>query len=161
LKLLPEPDKAPLVMLGALSGGLPVGTKSKRVLAVFDIQAPGGEIEKSTLDQLTEYLAAQLTETQRYRVIPRDQLRKRLAQEKASSYRECFDVSCQIELGKAVAAEKSVVTKLIRVGNRCALTSQIYDLKTETSEKASSFDLECKSDRLLSGIASIAKELAQ
>jgi hypothetical protein len=159
LKLLPEPLKPSDAVAAAPAA--PAHNKQKRVLAVFDIQDLEGQIEKSTLDQLTEYLATQLTETKRYRVIPRDQLRKQLAAEKARSYKECFDVSCQIELGKAVAAEKSVVTKLLRVGSRCALTAQIYDLKTETTEKASSFDMECKSDQLLVGVAAIAKELAQ
>ena len=33
-------------------------------------------------------------------VVPRDQLRQRLLDEKKGSYRPCLDESCQIELGK-------------------------------------------------------------
>jgi hypothetical protein len=45
-------------------------------------------------------------------------MRDRIASDKAESYRACVDQSCQIELGKAMAAQKSLATKLIRVGIR-------------------------------------------
>ncbi|HSA24008.1 MAG TPA: hypothetical protein P5076_21290, partial [Myxococcota bacterium] len=86
------------------------------VVAVFDIQDASRMLPRAEdRDQLTEYLAAQLTELAGFRVVPRDQLRARLQQQKTVGYQQCYDQSCQIELGKAMAAEKSLSTKLLKV----------------------------------------------
>jgi hypothetical protein len=53
------------------------------------------------------------------------------------------DQSCQIELGKALAAEKTLATKILRLGPSCTLTSALYDLKTETAESAASVHSDC------------------
>ena len=54
---------------------------------------------------------------------------------KAESHQDCYDQSCQIELGKAVAAHKSLSSRLVKIGDSCSLQSQIYDLRTETTER--------------------------
>jgi hypothetical protein len=132
------------------------------VVAVFDVQdaSKKNRVDQDTLDQLTEYLAAQLTEQVGFRVVPRNQLRERLAEQRNESYKKCYDESCQIELGKAVAAQKSLATKLLRVGNKCAITAILYDLKTETTEKATSADTDCNEDSLMEGVRTIARKLS-
>jgi hypothetical protein len=132
------------------------------VVAVFDIQDPSKKLPKAEdRDQLTEYLAAQLTELAGFRVVPRDQLRARLLQQKTAGYQQCYDQSCQLELGKAMAAEKSLSTKLLKVGRRCALTASLYDLKTETTEAATTVDVkDCNIDELMEGLKAVATRLA-
>jgi hypothetical protein len=130
------------------------------VVAVFDVQDSGGKLDHHLLEQLTEYLAAQLIEVARYRVVPRAELRHRLAEEKKGSYQACFDESCQIELGKAVAAEKSLQTKLLKVGATCAITATLYDLKSETTEAASSVEGDCSENALLKNMKQLAQKLA-
>jgi curli biogenesis system outer membrane secretion channel CsgG len=97
----------------------------KPFVAVFDIQDASGKQNPEILNQLTEYLATRLTESGGFRIVPRDQLRSRLSDAKADSHRECFDQSCQIELGKAIAAQKSLATKLLQVANTCAITTTL------------------------------------
>jgi hypothetical protein len=134
--------------------------KATAVVAVFDIQDAAGLLDKKTLGQLTEYLSVKLTDLAGYRVIPRDQLRKRLVEEKRDGYKKCFDESCQIELGRAVAAQKSLATKMIKIGNKCAITATLFDLKTETTELATSVDTNCSANALMQGIEQIVKNLA-
>jgi hypothetical protein len=130
------------------------------IVAIFDVQDPSKQFQATTLDQLTEYLASRVAQVARLQVVPRDQLRTRLAAEKRDSYKQCFDQSCQIELGKAMAAQKSLATKLLRVGTQCAMTANLYDLKKETVEKAATARTACSDDALMGGVDEIARQLA-
>jgi hypothetical protein len=149
------------------------------IVALFDLQDAAGELGAQSVEQLTEYLAARLA-AGGFRVIPRDQLRARLVQEKTKSYRACFDQSCQIELGRALAAQKSVACKLLRLGSgegspargggtpeargapkvQCALTALIFDLRSEATERAATVETGCTDPQLLEGLRKLAEQLA-
>lgn len=130
------------------------------VMAVFDIQDASGSLDLRTLDQLTDFLAVKMTDVAGYRVVPRNQLRQRLRDEKSQGYKKCYDEGCQIELGRAVAAQKSLSTRLIQVGSRCALTASVFDLKSETTERAASVETDCTEDSLMEAIEKVASKLA-
>jgi hypothetical protein len=138
----------------------PKPPRTPQILAVFDIQDASHGFSEQGMDQLTEYLAASLAKGGAFRVVPRDQLRTRIVQEKTESYKQCFDQSCQIDLGKAVAAQKSLATKILRVGDNCAITATMFDLKTETTEKAASVRTTCSENSLMDGMDKIADQLA-
>jgi hypothetical protein len=129
------------------------------VVAVFNVEDGSRQLDARVADQLTDYLSTKLAEVMRYRVVPRDQIRARLGQEKGDSYKACYEESCQIDLGKALAAEKSLATKLLRVGNSCALTSTLYDLKTETVDQAASARTECSDNALMNGVDTVVQQL--
>jgi len=93
-------------------------------------------------------------------VIPREQLRERLQSKKSDSYRKCFDEACQIELGKEVAAEKSLATRILKVGSICVVTSKLFDLKTATAGKAASARAACNPEALLEAINQVAMQLS-
>ena len=135
------------------------GLRKPLIVAVFDIQDHTGSMNARTLDQLTEYLAAQVTQRAGFKVVPRQLLRSRLTAEKIKSYKTCVDQRCQIELGKAMAAQKSLATKLLRVGTQCALTALLYDLKTEATDRAASVRTGCTEDALLAGVEKLARQL--
>lgn len=130
------------------------------VIAVFDVSDPSGILKGPTLEALSEYLAAQLTATAGAKVVPRAQLRQRLVKERKKSYKRCFDESCQIEMGKAVAAQKSLATKILRVGKSCAIAASLYDLRSETTEGAATVDTSCQEDALLAGVKALVRKLA-
>jgi hypothetical protein len=129
------------------------------IIAVFDIDDPSKSFNVSPLSQLADYLAARLSEISGAKVVPRDQLRARLKQEKQEAYRACYDQGCQIELGKAVAAQKSLSTKIIKVADRCALTSVLYDLKTETADQAATVQSDCAEAKLLEALDQLLAKL--
>jgi hypothetical protein len=129
------------------------------ILAVFDLEDSAGVLTPTTRQELGDFLATQLVETGRYRVVPRSQLRSRLVAEKTGGYRPCFDGACQIELGKALAAEKTVAPRLLKVGTRCMLTAQLHDLRSETAEGAASLESDCDPARLLEAVRALAGKL--
>ena len=171
IALAPDPDKAHLRVKAKpkrpklRSKPIPVVARHehgpKLIVAVFDVRDESKRFKKNVTEQLTEYLAASLTATGRFQVVPRDQLRKRLAQEKRASFRKCYDESCQLEMGKALAAEKTLTTKLLRVGDRCAIVATLYDLKTETTEKSALEKTNCSANELMELMDKITKTLAQ
>jgi hypothetical protein len=144
--------------IGGVIGKLKV---NKPIVAVFNIEDASRALDREVLDQLTEYLSAQMAALGGYRVIPRQQLRQRLSQEKKRGYRACFDEACQIELGKALSAQKTLSTKLLRVGDVCAITAVLYDLKTETAGEAASSETDCSVNALMGGVRKVAEQLRQ
>ncbi len=131
------------------------------VAAVFNIRDMSGRFDALILEQLTEYLSVQIASELEFKVVPREEIRGRLAESKAESMRACYDESCQIEVGKALAANKSVSTTLIRIGRRCAFTSTVYDLRTEAADYAASVQTSCNEDALLDGVDRIVKGLGR
>lgn len=136
-------------------------TRPGPVLAVFDIQDSGAVFTPQERDGMTDYLAAQLAASGRYQIIPRGRLRARLTREKSGTFRDCYDERCQIELGKALAAQETLATRLLRAGpKRCSLTSMIYDLRRETSARAASAEQGCSKQEILVGLRALARQLA-
>jgi len=135
------------------------GTR-REVLAVFDIQDVNGHLEEKELSQLTAFLATAMATTGKFNVVPREQLRERLLDEKRASYRQCFNNACQIELGKAVAAEKTLATQLLEVGKECAVVANLYDLHSETSSAAAMVQTGCEKGKLMGAMKQVAEQIA-
>jgi hypothetical protein len=140
----------------------PKTQRGPRVVAVFPVQAaPSTGLEGDAVDQLTDYITAKLAQSGKYRVVPRDQLKKALSAQKLESYQACYDQSCQIELGKAVAAEISLSVSILRLGQTCAVTGTIYDLRSDTAEQGSVVRAECAVDALAAAMDQVADQLAR
>ncbi|MBK8011482.1 MAG: hypothetical protein IPK13_09030 [Deltaproteobacteria bacterium] len=133
--------------------------RDRPVAAVFLIRDMSGRFSRSTMEQLTEFLAVKVTEDLGFRVVPRDLVRETLATSKADSYKACFDDSCQIELGKALAANKSVSTTLIQIGERCVFNATVYDLRSEAAEYAAASETDCNENALLDGVRAVVSKL--
>lgn len=132
--------------------------RSRGVLAVFDIDDKG-QLSATERDFLTEILATSLSAAG-FRVVPRAQLRDRIASEKGKSYDSCFDEACQIELGKAMAAEKSLATQIISIQNECTVMATLFDLRTETAEGSVVVDqVECTSLSMKRALIALAGQL--
>lgn len=127
---------------------------------VFDIQDEFKKLRPEMTLALTEYLAVQLMRKAGYRLIPREQLKGRLKLEKAQTYKDCFDSVCQIELGKALAAQKTISTKLLQKGTQCVFTLTVFDLQSEIADKAASKISSCAESSLFDAIDRLAEELS-
>lgn len=128
-------------------------------IAVFEIEDSSRTFDDDTLEQLTEYLAAKVTELLQEPVVPREELRARLLAEKSRGYRDCTDQRCRIELGRALAARRSLSTKILRVGDTCAMTIALHDLETELAERAASTRTACREEDLLFGLDRMVEQL--
>ena len=123
------------------------------IVAVFDVeQASKVKLEAETLEEMAKYLSTRLTESGKYQVIPRDQLKKRLFAQKAQSLKECYDQSCQIEIGKELAAEKTLSARIAKLGGRCTVSLTLYDLRIAATEKAASQHGRCGEGEIMNSL---------
>jgi len=138
----------------------PKGKRPPRlIVAVVPLNDRAGLLDQGQRQTLGLYLATQVAGTGLYRVVPPEQVRARLVESKRQSYRECYDTRCQIELGRALAAQKTVAAMVLRVGRQCSLLVNLYDLRTETSEAAASAEIPCSADGVRAGIDEVARKL--
>jgi len=128
-----------------LAGVLPAASataQSSEIIAVFEIERRGVPLKAATMSNLNDYMYGRLAFAG-FKLTPQSQVRERVVSLKRESHTDCFDQSCQIELGKAVSADKSLSSQLIKIGDVCSLQSQIYDLKTETTDAGAQAEGPC------------------
>lgn len=153
-------DRLLAILLPALFLATPVASQEhKPVVAVFNIQVKRIKRAPALLDGLSEHLATRLAETGKFQVAPRDQLKKRLDRQKNESYRLCYDQACQIELGRELAAEKTLSTKVIQIGGKCNVNVTLFDLKRAAADAAASHRGGCKEEELLESIDAVIDKL--
>jgi hypothetical protein len=141
-----------------LCGWSGIALANKPVVAVFEIQNKG-ELSKEEVEQLTDFVAAQLTASGKYRVVPNSELQSALRNKKAESYEGCYDEACQIEIGKEIAAEKTLATKVSKLGDSCIVTMQLYDLREGASAKGATKRGSCGINSILRLIEAASQDL--
>lgn len=129
------------------------------IIAVFDVEDRGVGLSAEVRNRLSDFLAMRLASTGAYQVVPRAQLKQRLVQQKKDSYKQCFDQSCQIEIGKELAAQKSLSTQVVKLGSRCMVTSVLYDLKRSASEGGGSAEGGCDEDAIVGSLKTVLVKL--
>ncbi len=135
-----------LLCLTCLAG--PAGAEDEAVIvAVFDMEDKGSGLDAKVLVNLTDYLAVLLTEAG-YQIIPRDQIRARLKQQQTESHKACHDQSCQVEMGRELAAQKSLSTQIFKIGKKCQLTATFFDLRKAAADKAVRVKADCTEESL-------------
>jgi hypothetical protein len=134
---------------------------SSPVVAVFDIEDKGAGLSDAVRSRLSEYLAMQLASTGAFQVVPRDQLKERLATKKRESYRDCYARSCQIEIGRELAAQKSLSTMVVKLGSRCVVTAVLFDLLKAASEGGASAKGGCSEDGIVTSLERMVRQLAR
>jgi len=152
--------RMPLLVCIVGSAGQPAAARARPIVAVFDLEVRGIELDRRTRSALGDYFCEGLAASGTYRIVPRDQLRRRLAALKRRSYRPCYDRSCQLELGRELAAGKSLATRLMRIGRKCVAASTLYDLRTAASEGGAVAEGGCSVDALRELLARLVQRLA-
>ncbi|MBW2702234.1 MAG: cell envelope integrity protein TolA [Deltaproteobacteria bacterium] len=126
----------------------PAGAQDEAIIvAVFDMEDKGSGLDAKVMVNLTDYLAVLLTEAG-YQIIPRDQIRARLKQQKNESHKACHDQSCQVEMGRELAAQKSLSTQIFKIGKKCQLTATFFDLRKAAADKAVRVKADCTEESL-------------
>jgi hypothetical protein len=137
-------------------GASPTG---KIVVAVFDVEANGVPLPAEALGRLGAYVASRLAASGVYAVVPREQIKAQLEARRAESYKACYEQSCQIEIGKEVAAQKSLATSLLKLGSSCVATMTLFDLRTAATEKATTAEGGCTEDAMVGSLKAALAEL--
>jgi hypothetical protein len=68
---------------------------------------------------------------------------------KLESYKECYDESCQVAVGKELAAQQTINTRIIEIANVCTVSIAIFDLRLEASVFARNAEGGCSENALL------------
>ncbi len=137
-----------------LTGALPAAhavAQPAEIVAVFDIDSSDTSMDEATMTRLNNYMFGRLASAG-FKLTPQDQVRERVVELKRESHKECYDQSCQIELGKTLSAQKSLASRLIQIGDVCLLQSVIYDLRTETTDKGADGRGPCTVAGIMAGI---------
>jgi hypothetical protein len=150
---------AAVVMLVAGLPRLTAAEEKRQIVAVFGIEARDIKLKPSVLASLTGYLASKLSESGQYEVVPQDKLAEALAAKKKESYKNCYKQSCQIEIGQELAASKALATQVMKVGTKCTVTVNLYDLAKKTSGKASTAKGPCSEDGIQGSIDEAVNKL--
>ena len=148
-----------ILVFSGLAGQAAGQEKQAPVVAVFEIENRDSPLTDKHLITLTEYLGTKLGERGMYRIIPRQEIRARLLEQKKESYKECFDQSCQIEIGRELAAEFTVSTTIGKIGDLCLITASLYDLRKAATDKTATAKSPCEVNDLVNAIEEVADKL--
>ncbi len=132
----------------------------KPIVAVFQIEAKRITLDAELLEALTDILSAKLTATGGFGVVPKNEIKKRLLTAKQDSYKECFDQKCQIELGRELAADKTLHSQITKIGSSCNVSVTLHDLKKASSEAAATASGGCTEDEISKSLDQVVAELA-
>ncbi len=122
------------------------------MVAVFGLQNKGTPLAEPVVERMSDYLSTQLVKSGRYKAVPSDELKRALSLQKVESFKECYDESCQIEVGKELAASKVLSGTLLKIGRKCIVTLTMFDLREAAKEAAGSGEGECTEDGVLASV---------
>lgn len=108
---------------------------------------------------IVDLLSSALIKVQKYRILDRSQ-RDNLLKELEFSYSDCTDESCQLELGRLLAADKIVVGSLGKIGNRYILNAKLLNVVTGEAV-SSAYEIFRSIEELVDGSEAVARELIE
>jgi hypothetical protein len=149
-----------LVLLALILCSTLASAEKKPIVAVFDVENRGADLGDELRNRLSDFLAMRIAASGAFQIVPRQQLKDRLLAQKKDSYKTCYDQTCQIEIGRELAAQKSLTTTVAKLGSRCMVTTVLYDLQRSTSEGGASVEGTCSEDGIVESLIKIVAKLA-
>jgi len=146
----------------------PTAAARPRLVAVMGLEDRTRSLSPGVVEALTDALRTELARGGRYGVIDKSRqaaaLKRLVVEQKKESYKACYDSSCQIPLGQALAADSILRTKLTRVGSYDLLLAELVDLAKEAVTAAAQARVPARpragrEDRLLGAVSNLAREL--
>jgi hypothetical protein len=132
------------------------------IVAVFEIADSTGR-PKALITALTAYLRVKLAESRNIKVVDKGEqeasLKRLITRERKNSYRTCVDSSCQIPLGRELAADKILRGKLTRIGHSYIVAVEMIDLASGASSNAASDKSDGTEEQLLASVERVAGNL--
>jgi len=140
---------------------LPGGSEARPPrIAVFEFELRRVRLATGGAKILRDYLADRLAASSKYRIVPGDKTRAALTREQANSRQLCFAKSCQIRVGRALAADRSLSTRVMRIGKACTLSTTLFNLTTQVSEKGAMARGSCDEEGLRQAIDSVVGKIS-
>ena len=129
------------------------------IVVVFDVELQGLKLSKVQRTYLNDQLSSEIAITGKYRIILRTCHNKLLMDRKKRSNKACSDQACQIELGRLLAADKILTSKVIKQGSECTLAIRVLNLKTAATQKVATIQCGCNVDDLVEALTQAVMQL--
>ena len=120
-----------MTLVPALAGLILAAPASHNAAVAVVPVALGAEsgLGAEDVEKFTEFLDASVG-ARGFKMVARSEVRLEADRLRQESYKDCYDESCQIEVGKAVAAQKVVIARWYRIASSCTLSLKLLDLRT-------------------------------
>jgi|GEM_PF-4906791 len=128
-------------------------------VAVFSLQDKTGKLSAQEQAQLTDFLRSKIADGGVFRVIAASRIKAKLAKLKKKSYDACYDEKCQIEIGRELAANKSLSFEVLRLGSRCMVISTLFDLRSSATDASASHGGGCTISNLVKSIETVTDKI--
>lgn len=139
----------------------PASQASRPIAALSDFSLRAVPVSKEVASALKGLLHAKLAASGAFRLVPEKTLGEKLRALKKETLRACGDQGCLMELGQALAASHVIQPELVRVADRCMVALTIYDVRSATSELATTEECACQESGFLSAALKAGNALAQ
>lgn len=150
--------RSAFLVLSVLAAPASVVAQELKPVAVFPIQSDVQSFDGARMSKFTALLDGVMA-ANGHPTVPQAELKARLDEEQRSSYDTCYDESCQIELGKAMAAQKALTSSWARFGRTCMFTAKLYDLRRAVTERSANADAACTEEGLKNAIKEVGAAL--
>ncbi|MCX7037621.1 MAG: hypothetical protein NT005_00505 [Spirochaetes bacterium] len=128
----------------------------KPIITVLDFKMSGG-VSESEMRQIISLLSSSLFQTAKYTVIDVTQ-RENILKEIEFSATGCTDESCQLKIGKLLAAEMIVVGNIGTVGKKYVMSTKL--LETESGKTLATADgIYASLDEILDDFSNLSAKL--
>ena len=122
-------------MVAFLACMLPVGGAAEEdvVVAVFPVTTVSFNPSASLRKSMWAYIETQVAETEGYRVVPHAALEAAISKRHRAFLSQRYDPSTQAEVGRQVAATRSVATRIIKIAGLCKVNVTVFDIARQVS----------------------------
>ncbi len=147
-------------LASAVFGAGVAAAQSNPKVAVMPTRDDSGQLDRQALEVATGYLRTKIAESSNYIVIDKSrqaEKRREVVQDlKEESYEECYDESCQIEVGQALMADRALSTTVGKLGDVCMLQAEMIALAKEATVDGASAEFDCTASGLREAVDKIA-----
>lgn len=132
----------------------------QKVLAVFDVEDRGTGLKGSTLRNINAYMADRLAAAAGLRVMSSERLRAAVAARRKRTRKGCLEPACQVQVGKALGAQLTLATRMMKIGSRCTVTGTVHDLRRRPAGRTLGVAKgACSADAVLTSADHVVKAL--
>jgi len=130
--------------------------EEKMHIAVIDFVAK--DVSQKDAEKISELIRNDIIKTGKFIVIERSQMQE-ILKEQQLQQTGCTDVSCAVQMGKLLSANKILVGTVMKVGNEIIISGRIVDVEkgiAELSGKSSAAD----ENRIVPAVKKFVEELS-
>jgi formylglycine-generating enzyme required for sulfatase activity len=102
-------------------------------IAILDLDAKGVGLKKGVADVVTESVRYEFSKQKDFDLVAREKM-DQLAHEKAIQLSGCTDISCAVQIGKALNVKKMVVGSVGKLGQKYLVFLRVVDVEKENVE---------------------------